>query len=158
RSGKTGGREGAMRVVVLSNLFPPLVVGGYEVGAAQVVGELRRLGHEVLVLSAHEYLLVQDAAQRRGLRPDGRRGEAVDAGLCLFGSSLMGLLHRQPACFFKALARTLLARRRYRAAVRAFRPERVLAFSPVGLAAPVLADLVELAHAGGAPVAAFVSD
>jgi glycosyltransferase involved in cell wall biosynthesis len=147
-----------MRLVVLSNLFPPLIVGGYEVGAAQVVEELRRRGHEVLVLSAHEYHLVQDGVRRRRRRPLNRRDEVVDVGLCLFGSSLMEWLRREPALFFKAVTGTLLARQRYLSAVSAFRPERILAFNPGGLAGPVLADLVDIGRKESVPVSAFVSD
>lgn len=41
-----------MRILVLSNLYPPFFLGGYELLCAQVVDELRRLGHEVFVLTS----------------------------------------------------------------------------------------------------------
>ena len=41
-----------MRIVVLSNLYPPDVLGGYEIACAQAVDALRQRGHEVLVLTA----------------------------------------------------------------------------------------------------------
>lgn len=41
-----------MKILVLSNFYPPELVGGYEVACAQAVDALRRLGHEVLVLTA----------------------------------------------------------------------------------------------------------
>lgn len=41
-----------MKILLISNLFPPDVIGGYELGAAQVAGALRALGHEVLVLTS----------------------------------------------------------------------------------------------------------
>ena len=40
-----------MKVLVLSNLYPPDTVGGYELGCRQVVDALRALGHDVLVLT-----------------------------------------------------------------------------------------------------------
>lgn len=40
-----------MRILVISNLFPPEVLGGYEILCAQVCDELRRLGHAVHVLT-----------------------------------------------------------------------------------------------------------
>lgn len=40
-----------MRILVLSNLYPPETIGGYELQCSQAVGELRRRGHEVLVLT-----------------------------------------------------------------------------------------------------------
>lgn len=41
-----------MKILVLSNFYPPEVVGGYELACAQAVEALRRRGHEVLVLTA----------------------------------------------------------------------------------------------------------
>ncbi len=41
-----------MKVLVLTNLYPPDVIGGYELGCRQAVEALRRLGHEVRVLTA----------------------------------------------------------------------------------------------------------
>ena len=41
-----------MKILVLSNFYPPEVVGGYELACSQAVEALRRRGHEVLVLSS----------------------------------------------------------------------------------------------------------
>lgn len=41
-----------MRIVVLSNLYPPDVIGGYEIACAQAVDALRARGHETLVLTS----------------------------------------------------------------------------------------------------------
>ncbi len=40
-----------MRVLVVSNLYPPDFLGGYELGCRQAVDALRKRGHEVLVLA-----------------------------------------------------------------------------------------------------------
>lgn len=40
-----------MKILVLSNLYPPDVIGGYELGCRQAVDALRSQGHEVLVLT-----------------------------------------------------------------------------------------------------------
>jgi glycogen(starch) synthase len=40
-----------VKVLVVSNLYPPEVLGGYELGCAQVVEGLRRRGHKVVVLT-----------------------------------------------------------------------------------------------------------
>ena len=40
-----------MKILVLSNLYPPDVIGGYELGCEQVVDALRDLGHEVRVVA-----------------------------------------------------------------------------------------------------------
>ncbi len=41
-----------MRLLVLSNLYPPDFTGGYELGCSQVVDGLRQRGHEVAVLTS----------------------------------------------------------------------------------------------------------
>lgn len=40
-----------MKVLVISNLYPPDFLGGYELGCRQVVGALAARGHDVLVLA-----------------------------------------------------------------------------------------------------------
>lgn len=40
-----------MRILIVSNLFPPSILGGYEILCAQVCDRLQRRGHEVYVLS-----------------------------------------------------------------------------------------------------------
>jgi glycosyltransferase involved in cell wall biosynthesis len=40
-----------MRILVVSNLYPPDTLGGYEIGCSQMVGELQRRGHIVRVVS-----------------------------------------------------------------------------------------------------------
>jgi glycosyltransferase involved in cell wall biosynthesis len=144
-----------MRIVVFSDLYPPLFLGGYEIGAALVVEELKRRGHEVLLLSSRDYFLQESAGFRYACHP--RCCPVVDTGLCVFGS-LPGLLRRHPLRFLRKVAGTWLARRRYRRAVAAFRPQRVLLFNPLAVVAPVLHDLAELAHQTGAEVHAYLSD
>ena len=41
-----------MRVLVLSNLYPPDFFGGYELGCRQAAGALADAGHDVLVLTS----------------------------------------------------------------------------------------------------------
>ncbi|QDV32540.1 glycosyltransferase family 4 protein [Tautonia plasticadhaerens] len=41
-----------MKILVLSNFYPPEVLGGFELACAQAVEALRRRGHEVLVVTA----------------------------------------------------------------------------------------------------------
>lgn len=45
-----------MKILVLSNLYPPYQLGGYEIGCRNVVNGLRRLGHEVLVLTTPSHI------------------------------------------------------------------------------------------------------
>jgi glycogen synthase len=41
-----------MRILLLSNVFPPGFLGGYELGALDVARGLQRAGHDVLVLTS----------------------------------------------------------------------------------------------------------
>ena len=41
-----------MRVLVITNLYPPEFLGGYEIGCEQMVRELRSYGHEVRVVTS----------------------------------------------------------------------------------------------------------
>ena len=47
-----------MRILLLSNLYPPYVEGGAEILAGDIASSLERLGHEVFVLTS-SYGLVQ---------------------------------------------------------------------------------------------------
>lgn len=42
-----------MRILVVSNFYPPYTIGGYELGCFEVVEALRRRGHEVTVLTSN---------------------------------------------------------------------------------------------------------
>ena len=41
-----------MKILVVSNLYPPDFIGGYELGCRQAVDVLRDRGHEVRVLTS----------------------------------------------------------------------------------------------------------
>jgi len=45
-----------MRILVISNLYPPLHLGGYELGCAEIVEHLRDRGHDVVVVTSHHGL------------------------------------------------------------------------------------------------------
>jgi glycosyltransferase involved in cell wall biosynthesis len=51
-----------VKVLVLSNLYPPDVIGGYEIACAQAVDALRERGHAVWVLTAAPRTPVPEAA------------------------------------------------------------------------------------------------
>jgi len=48
-----GEQEAKLRILVLSNLYPPYVLGGYEIACHSVTRGLRAIGHDVEVLAAH---------------------------------------------------------------------------------------------------------
>ncbi len=147
-----------MKIAVFSNLWPPVFRGGYEIGAAQVVQELRKRGHEVQVWAPHEYHLVpRDGKYQRGCHTSEDRAAIVDVGLCVFGSLLRYLRRRRLAVCTDLLG-AVAARRRYRHALDTFQPDSLLAFNPCGVLAPVLDDFAAYGRRTGAPVNSYVSD
>lgn len=75
-----------MKVLVISNLYPPFQLGGYEIGCRSVVEALRGRGHDVRVLTSASHVPVrgeeESVIDRRlhlhGYRPDGlARGATV---------------------------------------------------------------------------------
>lgn len=52
-----------MKILVLSNFFPPEFLGGYELGCAQIVEQMRQQGHEVRVLCSIAYETLVSATE-----------------------------------------------------------------------------------------------
>ena len=46
------GRSGPMKILVISNLYPPHFVGGYELACKEITDRLQSRGHKVLVLTS----------------------------------------------------------------------------------------------------------
>jgi glycosyltransferase involved in cell wall biosynthesis len=66
-----------MRILIVSNLYPPIASGGYEAGCASVVGYLRDQEHDVRVLASsfeHESAPIESEVERTLslLTPDAR--------------------------------------------------------------------------------------
>jgi len=140
-----------MRIAVCSNLFPPLWIGGYETGAAEVVRELQRRGHEVLVLTASRAWIGEGGRFECRQQPG---SNFVDVGPCILGSLARLSAWRIPSLLLQAFR----ARPRYRSALKTFAPDLVLLFNPLGLLAPVPADLLRWGRKHRVPVRFYVSD
>src|SRR6266496_6602900 len=52
-----------MRLLIVTNLYPPYYVGGYELRCAQVAEALHRAGHEVIVLTSTYGLSPEERAR-----------------------------------------------------------------------------------------------
>jgi glycogen synthase len=91
-----------MRILVISNLFPPNVLGGYEILCEQVCSRLQELGHEIKVLTA-----VADES-------DQQRSSHVERSLQLY------LPFSQPARFAR-WRRWSTSRHNYRTTAKAIR-------------------------------------
>lgn len=81
-----GSPQARLRVLAISNLYPPNFLGGYELGCAQIVDGLRARGHEVTVLTSRHGLAeprVDGYVHRRlGYRPDRTPGSRLDGFRC----------------------------------------------------------------------------
>jgi glycosyltransferase involved in cell wall biosynthesis len=110
-----------MRILVVSNLYPPAQIGGYEMGCRELAESLAARGHEVLVLTgAASYPDIDGpVAVHRGLHLAAFRQEIVD------GSWSAETFHDKVSQ--AANTRTMLA------AIRRFAPDRVYLFNLVGL-------------------------
>jgi glycogen synthase len=68
-----------VKILVVSNLYPPNTIGGYEIQCAQAVADLRRRGHDVVVLTSVPRRVIpgdRDSSVLRTLRtPDVYSGE-----------------------------------------------------------------------------------
>jgi glycosyltransferase involved in cell wall biosynthesis len=124
-----------MRILVLSNLFPPGFIGGYELGALDMARGLAARGHQVEVLTSDYYPdddgAIADLPVRRFLQCGGlNRNPSDDAGLM------------PGAAFIVPRNLRLLA-----AEIIRFRPDRVLCFNLSGLGTRgILQYLVGIGH------------
>jgi glycogen(starch) synthase len=127
-----------LRILVISNLYPPHYIGGYELGCAEVVNALERRGHAVRVLTSTYGVGAPsiDEHAYRWLRadisvPSRERGRAVQ-------------IVRKEVVNLRAFDR----------AVSQFRPDVIYAWNMVH----VSISLVNRARRRGYPVCLFVSD
>jgi glycogen(starch) synthase len=119
--------ERRLRILVVSNLYPPAVLGGYEIECDTVVTHLRE-SHEVLVLTSRK----------------GRREAGAEPGV---SRTLSFLPHRRVTKLLAPL-HALRAARSTRRALRDFRPDVVYVWN--GSMIPQVA--IRIAQTYGAPV------
>src|SRR6478735_4153911 len=154
-----------MRILVISNLFPPAFLGGYEIGAGWVCSELRRRGHEIMLWTASHVV----DGRRDGFRvlhqPKKGDYQWLPSGPCVYGVDLLGsVLLAPPAGPFREV-RTLLQdyfrdypeqKRARREQIEKFAPEMVLTFNPACLLDPVFAELASMEFLAGVRSLALV--
>lgn len=114
-----GTAQPRLRLLVVSNLYPPNFFGGYELGCAEIVDGLRDRGHEITVLTSRhgvEEPRVEGYVHRRlGFRPNQVPGSRLDGFRCAWQDQ-------------HSLRHTL----------EAVRPDLLFAFSFYGLSAALL--------------------
>jgi glycosyltransferase involved in cell wall biosynthesis len=132
----TGARE-RLDILIVSNLWPPEFVGGYELGASEVARRLEARGHRITVLTS---------TYGKGPERDGR---------------VARLLYEQVRWRPQRLRRLLIEGARSAAAIPRVRRwlrestfDLVYLFNPLGLDAALVQSLGDL----GRPVVAYVSD
>ena len=133
-----------MRILLISNIFPPGFIGGYELGALDVARGLQKCGHEVLVLTSDYFpddenqmldvpteRVLQCTEPSRALVTERSN---IERGLCVNSHNL------------RMLVRTILR----------FSPDRVLCFNLVGLG--VLGIIRYLVSVGLPPIVYLMDD
>jgi glycogen(starch) synthase len=128
-----------MRILVLSNFYPPHFIGGYELGCRDVVDGLKQLGHDVNVLTSTHGL--KTAKQSDGIY----RWLESDLGLSLDGSS---------ADLFKILKKESENQRAFARVCREFAPEVLYVWN----ATHISISLALNAQRRGLQVCYFISD
>lgn len=117
------GNERAQRVLVVSNLFPPRVLGGYEIACANICRGLRERGVDVRVMTSPMELPESDDAGwvRRVL------GLRTYYPLPETSGAVAGYLHFESAVSRFENTKLILDE------VRAFRPDAVILFNVIGI-------------------------
>ncbi len=127
-----------MKILVISSLYPPHYVGGYELGCADVVERLRARGHEVRILTS-TYGVDQPVCEGhvyRWLRSD------------------MGWDFTEAGAGWRLFRKEVVNRRALREVVQSFAPDLVYVWS----LRYISASLAVLARRLGLPVCFYTSD
>jgi glycosyltransferase involved in cell wall biosynthesis len=122
-----------VRILIITNLYPPHVIGGYEIACRRVAEGLRARGHEVEVLAGHAPLVSYDdppyvhrVFALRGFEPVGpHTREIADA-----------LVYERSASQYANTATVLSHLRR-------LRPDLVYVWYPLGVGGLAIFDLLE---------------
>src|SRR5688572_32391011 len=64
---KAGRLTETMRILALTNLYPPHYLGGYELICYMVVNELRARGHDVEVITSDHVVSGKSSVQEKGI-------------------------------------------------------------------------------------------
>lgn len=143
-----------MRVMIVSNIFPPHVRGGYELGMMEVARTFVRAGHEVEVVTSAAVGMT-----RKTLAPQGLTVRPVFAPVLAYESDLAERLdesstwrgHRTDALGGIDVANAIALDTE----IRRFRPERIWMGNPLGIG-PV--GILETALTAGVPVVLHLMD
>jgi len=156
-----------MKILVISNLFPPVFLGGYEIGASWVCAELKRLGHEIMLWTSSTLIDGRRDGFRTLSQTQNEEYTWLPAGPCIYGIDVLGRLLLQnsdesyrPAKnllldFLRSYPEKAAARKK---AIEEFAPDQVLLFNPVCILDPIFAELARIPQLSTIPVVALISD
>ncbi len=137
-----------MRVVIVSNLFSPHVIGGYEIGCLNLARAAQKAGHETYVLTSLPVgrLVKGVAASDLNVRP-------IFEPIFEYEKSLSGVpIVNEQAKFGGIVPANVMA---FQNELKAIRPDAIWIFNPLGLG-PV--GIVETAVGSGIPTTIHLMD
>ncbi|HEY2645147.1 MAG TPA: glycosyltransferase family 4 protein [Galbitalea sp.] len=121
-----------MRILIISNLLPPRVIGGYEIACWNIAKGLRERGHDVVVLTSPTE------------RPITENQDFVERSLAMHGYT-----HPHPTephikeyADYQSVVSVPDNTRLVLDALRRFRPDHVIAFNLVGIGSIAIIDLL----------------
>ncbi|MDY0913971.1 glycosyltransferase family 4 protein [Rathayibacter festucae] len=127
-----------MRLLFLSNLYPPQVLGGYEMTCARVAEAMAARGHDVRVLTTPTYL----PPEQSGVEVHRTLGLRTYFPLPQTGGEIAQLMHHESAVSRFENTRILLEE------LRDFAPTHVVAFNLIGIGGLAIVDLLRRVEAG----------
>lgn len=132
-----------MKILVITNLYPPFYIGGYEIGCSNVVKGLRRRGHDVTVLTTPSHVRENTACDSEvPLAQGGHHNEYVFRPLQL--RSFQPINSRNEgagrAFHFEAMISNFTNTSATLDAIRNFSPDCVYLFNLVGLGGVAILD------------------
>jgi glycosyltransferase involved in cell wall biosynthesis len=143
-SAPSAAERGALNIALISNLYPPYVVGGYEILASYVVEGLRERGHTVHVLSGRGVDFPQD----------GMTHQVLDLDLDRKADYFLGGLPLTARRVFEWHLYNARTRNQVQKALTELKPDLVVAFNLyMASAGPLVA-----ARAVGVPLVACTAD
>jgi glycosyltransferase involved in cell wall biosynthesis len=127
-----------MKIAIISDLYPPAFIGGYEMGMSWIVSDLRRRGSDVDVFHCREFYVVTGSARRDYIHP--KRGfENIDIGPGITGA-LSTFLRRRPlrlGWFVIVYLKSLRNHKRFREKLKTGNYDLILIGNPLGFLTPI---------------------
>lgn len=137
-----------MRILCVSNLFPPHVVGGYELGCLMNAEAARRAGHEVQVATSVHFGMLDKKPFRHGL-------EVRQIFAPVYDYEFGARSYQRPADYASAGGVHVGNAAALAATLEAWRPDVIWMFNPLGIG-PV--GILETAAASGVPTVVHLMD